>query len=235
MTDRRRGPLAAYLLVAIFGLLALSGCTSSSGKDFARPDAASLVLGQTTVADIVAKIGAPTSRNVQHSLNPASSVQGSAVSNSGFRLSPVPGTIETLTYSYNYGQTPMVYSGPTSKNARKLELTFWNDHLVYYSFESSFDVDSTDFDESKFDSLVQGQTTVSDVINLVGRPTGEAIYPSGPKQGTKQLIYRYLKRDTKGWIVGPRETSITRKTARLTFDASDKLIEHELRASFSGT
>jgi len=219
----------------VAGLSLLVGACHSYGKDFVRPDTSSLVLGQTTVAEAIVKIGPPTSQSVQHNLNPANSLPAYESKESGFKQSSLTGTVHLLSYSYLYTESPGVIVGPSSTNSRRLALLFWNDRLSSYSFESSFEADSTNFDEAKLGQFVSGQTTRSDVVKELGRPTGESIYLTGAKKGMRTLTYVSYRRETKGWIAGARETSISRKTARLVFDSSDKLVEQTLQTGFTGT
>jgi hypothetical protein len=216
------------------GLALLVGACMSTGHDFVRPDVSSLVLGQTTVADAIAKIGPPTTRNSSHSLNP---VQGNPAleARPGVKVTSIPGTNETLVYSYIHTAVPGVIVGPVVGGSRSLSLSFWNDHLVAYSFESSFETDSTRFDESAANAFVEGKTTRSEVLNQLGRPTGEAIYPYGLlKEGMRSVTYRSVIRETKGWMPSATETTIHNKTLRLVFDASDKLVERRLNTFVTG-
>ena len=55
--------------------------------------------------------------------------------------------------------------------------TTHNELLVAQEFVSSFQADATEYDESKVGAIVKGRTTRAEVLALLGRPNGEAIYP----------------------------------------------------------
>lgn len=213
-------------------ILAAGGC--SSGRDFVRPDQSSLIPGQTTITDVVAKIGPPTSRSVRHSLNPAPAEARTANQPPGFKPASVAGTIESLTYSFSASVTAGVIVGPVSHNTRLLNLTFWDDRLIFYSYSSGFSADSTNFDEGKISSFVPRQTTRAEVIGVLGRPSGEGIYPYVANEGTKMLIYSYAFTESSGIRPLRTESVTTVKTARFLFDASDKLIDSYKQTYFGG-
>jgi len=213
-----------------FLLLILGGC-GSSGKDFVRPEAASLVVGQTTIADVTSRLGPPTSRTVRHSLNP-SPIQQAPDDHSSFHSASVTGNVETLSYRYSFTAIPGLLVGPINTHTK--QLTFWNDQLVYYDFESGFDSDSTSYDERRALSFVVGRTSRSDVIQVLGRPKGEGIYPRVSTAGTRMLIYGSFSQSTKGWVPASTEFLTQRKTARFLFDASDKLVDQDQQSLFTG-
>jgi hypothetical protein len=229
----RSARTGGFALVATCLFLALSGCVSR-GKDFVRPDPNSLLLGQTTIADVIGKQGPPTSRVERHSLNPAPSRQQVGERDPAFRPASVAGTIETLMYSYVYTAAPGIVVGPISTRSRHLVLTFWNDRLIYYSFDSSFGQDSANFDENKALSFVIGQSTRSDVIRELGPPSGEAVYPFIAKEGTRLLIYQHVSSEASGATPVTTESVTRRKVARFLFDSSDKLIDSSRQTSFFG-
>lgn len=214
-------------------LLALNGC-ASSGKDFVRPDPSSLVLGQTTIADVVSKQGSPTSRVVRQSLNPAPSRLQADEPSPAFKPASVAGTIETLIYHYSYAAAPGIVVGPIRARSKQLILTFWNDRLIFYSFDSGFSTDSTNFDENKALSFVSGQTTRSDVVRELGPPNGEGVYPFIAKEGTRMLVYQHVSTQSSGLTPGTTEFVRQRKTARFLFDSSDRLVDSQRQTSFFG-
>jgi hypothetical protein len=229
----RSARTGGFALVATCLFLALGGCTSR-GKDFVRPDPNSLLLGQTTIADVIGKQGPPTSRVVRHGLNPAPSRQQADERDPAFRPVSVAGTIETLMYSYSYSAAPGIVVGPMSTRSRHLVLTFWNDRVIYYGFDSSFSQDSTHFDENKALSFVIGQSSQSDVIRELGPPSGEAVYPFIAKQGTRLLIYQNVSTEASGATPVTTESVTRRKVARFLFDSSGKLIDSSRQTSFFG-
>jgi hypothetical protein len=212
--------------------LALAACVSR-GKDFNRPDPASLVLGQTTLAEATVRFGPPTSRVVRRSLNPAP-VQES--SSSPFPISTaarVAGTIEGLSYNYTTVAMPGVVVGPISSHHKRLVLAVWNERLVLYSFTSSFTKDAVSFDPNRAQAFVRGRTTRADVVQAFGPPTGEAIYPFVKDEGTRLLLYEEVSSRFSGAMPTTTETVTTRKTLRFLFDSSDRLIDSSQQTTFS--
>ncbi|HEY2871599.1 MAG TPA: hypothetical protein VGJ56_06755 [Reyranella sp.] len=219
------------MVAAVVWLATLAGgCAMSSGKDFVRPDQASLALGQTTVAGVTSLLGPPTSRSVHHSLNAVPQPSGTADSG---RPQAVAGTFETLVYRYSRTTTAVVV-GPMRSSAKQLTLSFWNDRLVSYTFESGFDGERTDFEEGKAASFRPGQATRAEVVGTLGRPNGEAIYPYVKTDGSRQLTYVFIKTDSTGFLPGRTETSTTRRSIRFLFDPSDRLVNADRHTSFSG-
>jgi hypothetical protein len=228
--------LRIWLWAPITGLFLIVAACGSSGRDFARPDADSLVLGRTTVAEIVGRYGPPTSRSVRHSLNPAPSRTAlEQPLSSPFGPAIVAGTIETLSYRYSETNAAgLVIVGPVKSNAKQMRLSFWDDRLFSFSFESAFDSDSTNFEEGKISSFAAGRSVRADVVRELGRPSGEAVYPYLAQPGTRLLLYAYGKTEWSGWLPSTREFVHTRKMAAFLFDASDKLIESRTATSFAG-
>ena len=142
--------------------------------------------------------------------------------------------METLNYRYSFTAIPGLLVGPVNTHAKQLNLTFWDDHLVYYNFESGFSADSTSYDENKASAFVIGKTTRSEVLQALGRPNGEAIYPRVAKTDTRMLIYGSLSQDSKGWAPTVTEFVVTRKIARFLFDSSDKLVDRDQQSMFTG-
>ncbi|HET6220858.1 MAG TPA: hypothetical protein VFE11_01780 [Dongiaceae bacterium] len=213
--------------------MALAACTSR-GKDFTRPDPASLVLGQTTLAEATVRFGPPTSRTVRRSLNPASIQQNPGSAFPIATTAKVAGTIDSLSYSYIEITTPGLVVGPRHSHSKSLFLAFWDERLVMYSFSSSFSRDSVSIDENRIRAFVRGQTTRADVLQALGPPTGEAIYPFVEKEGTRLLIYQQVTSDSSGATPLTTETVTRRKSFRLLFDAADRLIDSTQQTSFMG-
>jgi len=97
--------------------------------------------------------------------------------------------VKLLSYAYaSTGGTPLE-SGVIP--ARSLELAFWKDALVSNVFISSFKDDASAFDASKRAAIVKGKTTRAEVIELLGRPAGYAIYPVIKDKNGQALVYSY--------------------------------------------
>ena len=204
----------ARSLVVVLVLL-VTAC-ASSGRDFERPDPNSLVLSSTTKAESIARFGPPARQSSTSSANGSGATEsGQDRLPPGLRRSEVPGVVERIGYTYSHAS---LAGGGAIGRVRSLNLSFWNDRLVGYTFLSSFENDGTNFDENKVSSFVRGQTTRGQVESTLGHPGGESIYPLVAKQGTRALTYEYV-------IVGPKRGQATLKMVSLLFDSSDRLLE----------
>lgn len=97
--------------------------------------------------------------------------------------------IKTLSYAYaTTGGTPLD-AGVIP--ARALDLSFWKDTLLSNVFVSSFKEDASNFDASKRTAIVKGKTTREEVIGLLGRPAGYAIYPVIKEKDGVAMLYAY--------------------------------------------
>jgi hypothetical protein len=74
---------------------------------------------------------------------------------------------------------------------RVMVFSTFNDVLVGQEFVSSFKVDATEFDEAKLQNIVKGKTTRAEVEALLGKPSGEVMYPIIKKVGEKAYVYGY--------------------------------------------
>lgn len=175
-----------------------------------------LVLGETTTANTIAAFGEPAERRQE----PADS----RLSDNFDSLRPRPpllhhatlkGDFEWLRYSFSRATLVMLPDQATAR-IRLLDLAFWKDKLVFYQYSSSFAEDPTDFDEDKVKSFVRGRTTAGDVLNALGTPGGQAIYPYVARQGTRAYYYQYAK-------VGPRKGQVTLKHLELLFNGYERL------------
>ncbi|MCW7536553.1 outer membrane protein assembly factor BamE [Aquabacterium sp. A7-Y] len=142
--------------------------SSCAGADFKRPGPGALTVGKSTTAEVTRVMGKP------HQV-------GESIKNEQ--------KLKTLHYTYADAAGTGRYPGVVP--ARVVVFSAFNDLLVGQEFISSFAEDATDFDESKVSALVKGKTTRTQVLQLLGRPTGEAIYPVVKKQGDKTLLYSY--------------------------------------------
>jgi len=203
------------LLKALACAVLAGGC-SSDGRDFARPPQGALVLGTTTPAEIVAVFGEPAER-FEESGNVAILDAFDALKPrpDGLKRASVKGVIERLRYSFT--RATMVSLGDqATARIRLLDLAFWNGKLVAYNFSSSFNEDSTNFDEAKVQALARGRTSVGDVLNAFGTPGGQGIYPTVARPGTRQYTWQYAS-------AGPRRGQTTLKRLELLFGPTDRL------------
>jgi outer membrane protein assembly factor BamE (lipoprotein component of BamABCDE complex) len=143
----------------------LAGC---AGTDFVRPSTDDLKNGQTTYAQLIARMGPPRS-------------EGSVLKNEQ--------SIRTATYAYaSVGGKPL-RDGVTP--ARAMSFYFFKDTLVGHEFVSSWAEDNTDFDENKIKDIVKGKSTRAQVVQLMGRPSGYYIYPMIKAQTGDAAGYSY--------------------------------------------
>lgn len=157
--------IANRFLLALATATLLSAC---AGTDFKRPDSQALVVNKSTAADVTRVMGAP--RQV-----------GEAVKNEQ--------KIKTSQYVYATTGGESLYAGVVP--ARAMVFSTFNDVLVGQEFVSSFKIDATEFDETKIKDLVKGKTTRAEVEVLLGKPSGEVIYPIIKRTGEKAYVYGY--------------------------------------------
>lgn len=152
-------------LLVTSAITAFFGC---AGTDFVRPDSKDLRNGQTTYAQVVARMGQPRQ-------------EGSVIKNDK--------TIKTASYAYaSIGGKPL-REGVTA--ARAIGFYFYNDTLVGHEFISSWAEDNTDFDEGKIKDIIKGKTTRAEVVQLLGKPSGYYIYPLIKVSTGEAAVYAY--------------------------------------------
>jgi len=178
--------------------------TGCAGRDFAGKDITTFELGKTTYAQVVQEMGEP--RSSSNTLK-----NGSEITTISYAFSTVGGA------PLDQGVTP----------ARGISFSFHNNMMVGKSFNSSFRVDNTDFDNSKVPSLVKGKTTREEVINIIGKPTAFAIPPMSKDAGG-QIGYSYAA-TSGGAFTG---FQIFRKSLVVEFD--DQGITSEVTYTTSG-
>jgi hypothetical protein len=186
------------------------------------------------LAEATVRFGPPRSRNVRRSLNPATVQVNAGSPFATATAAKVAGTIDSLLYSYVEVSTPGLVVGPRHSHSKSLILAFWDERLVMYSFSSSFSRDAITIDENRIRTFVRGQTTRADVVQALGPPTGEAIYPFVEKDGTRLLIYQQASSDSSGATPLTTETVVRRKSFRLLFDAADRLVDSTQQTTFIG-
>jgi outer membrane protein assembly factor BamE (lipoprotein component of BamABCDE complex) len=149
----------------VFAALVLGGC---AGTDFKRPDSKSLTLGHSTTRDVMAIMGEPrqTSEGLKNEQK-----------------------VKSLHYAYAKSSGSAKYSGVTP--AKVMLFTTSENVLVGQEFLSSFQEDATDFDDSKVQQISKGKTSKGDVVQLLGKPNGEAIYPMIKNKEDSAFVYSY--------------------------------------------
>jgi hypothetical protein len=169
------------------------------GADFSRPDAATFTLGTTTEQEIRQRFGPP---------------YGQATTRVGDKL------VTTLQYTY-------VEVRSTALPARAMTYTFHEGRLVGFDYSSSFVVDETAFDESVMKKIKRGESTRAEVLALVGRPTGQFIYPSpqATAPGRHAYVYGYSRSER---LPSGQTIETTNKVLAVVFDDRDVVVEISL-------
>lgn len=184
-----------------WGLLVLVavlwGC---AGRDFVRPDAASVTVGRTTYKEVLDRFGQPFR-------------EGTALKNEK--------SIRTLSYAYaDVGGKPY-RDGVTPARAQGFH--FHNDVLVGHEFVSSWASDHSDFDDRRIGDIVKATTTRDQIIAMFGRPGGIYTYPMIKAASGNALVYAYF--DTRR--TGFASFSFYRKMLVVTFDAAGIAVDVE--------
>ena len=143
----------------------LAGC---AGTNFKRPEPQSLAVGKSTSTDVTRVMGAPAQT-------------GEVLKNEQ--------KIKTARYVYAEGASTGRYPGVVP--ARAMVFSTFNDRLVGQEFVSSFPQDATEYDEAKVPSIVKGKTTRAEVLTLLGKPNGEAVYPLIKNERETAVVYSY--------------------------------------------
>ena len=180
-------------------LAAVLGGACLIGADFSRPDPASFTLGQTTEQEIQARFGKP---------------DGRATARVGDKL------VTTLRYAYAEARS-------TAVPVRTMAYAFHEGRLVGFDYMSSFAADQTGFDELTVKRIKRGETTRAEVLALVGKPTGQFVYPSSyaTTPGRRADVYSH-SRSEKLFSGVTLET--TTKVLTITFDDHDVVVETSL-------
>jgi hypothetical protein len=170
-----RAWLAAALAVVV------AACTS--GQNFTRPSPESLALGSVGRADILASYGKPERELTRVIAAPAGFSGGSSEI-------PSSGLLTSLFYTYR-DRTLTAWTGrdPLQKLIR---FDFANDRLFAYRFLSTFEEDSSDFDDARVAQLVNGATTKQEAVALLGAPTGRSIFPA-VLPGDEKYVYQHVE------------------------------------------
>lgn len=170
-------------------LIILSGCAA---PNFVKPAPDKLLLGKSTREDVIRSVG-----NAQP-------IPGDATVNGE--------NIHMLTY--NYGESPKFW-GLVIKR-RTQTYTLFNGVLVGDEYNSTFDDDYTDFDAEKAASIRKGKTTRSEVIALLGKPSGNVLYPLVADRQDHGLVYAYTYARFAGIL-----TSVKSKVLVVTLNGDD--------------
>ena len=169
------------------------------GADFSRPDPGSFTLGQTTEQEIRARFGKPA---------------GEAAARIGGKL------VTTLRYAYAEARSIAV-------PVRTMAYAFHEGRLVGFDYMSSFAADQTAFDELAVKRIKRGETTRTEALDLVGKPTGHFIYPSSyaTAPGRRADVYSHSRSQK---VASGVTLETTTKVLTITFDDHDVVVETNL-------
>ena len=112
-----------------------------------------------------------------------------------------------------------------SRESRAL-LVFFGGVLVSEEFVSSFKIDATDFDAARIKQIVKGKTSRNEVLAMLGKPAGEAVYPVVKKPDERALLYSYAQ--AKG---NPFNMKFHSKLLIVSFDPAGIVTNMEYTAS----
>ncbi|SNT24919.1 hypothetical protein SAMN06265795_11926 [Noviherbaspirillum humi] len=188
-----------YIVVSVCSLI-LAAC---AGVNFNRPQPGKFQLGRSTQNEIVKEMGdsyKATNMTKNGKAVKAISYGFSAVQG-GSDLRMIPVRVQTF--------------------------FFYNNTLVGQTFISSFDADNTNFDPEKASTLKKGQSTHSDVIALLGEPSGTYIPPMSKALSKKTISYQYTARRTAPF----GKIEIERKSLSISFNENDVIEDIELSLS----
>lgn len=190
-------PPSRFLRPGVLAVLLAGACLL--GADFGRPDPASFTLGQTTEQEIRARFGKPA---------------GETAARVGGRL------VTTLRYAYAEARSIAV-------PVRTMSYAFHEGRLVGFDYMSSFAADQTAFDELALKRIKRGETTRTETLDLVGKPTGQFIYPSfyATAAGRRADIYSHSRSEKLSAGVTLETTT---KVLTITFDEHDVVVETHL-------
>lgn len=151
---------------AVIGAVVLSACTTTTG--FIKTPDEQLVIGKTSEAEIRQLRGKPYQ-------------QSAGTKNDK--------PIKTL--SYAYASTGGEANALDVTAAKSQNFYIFQDKLAGHEFVSSWKEDSTDFDETKIAKIQKDVTTRSEVIKIMGPPSGKYGYPLIPGREDEALVYAY--------------------------------------------
>ena len=169
------------------------------GTDFSRPDPGSFTLGQTTEQEIRARFGKPA---------------GEAAARIGGKL------VTTLRYAYAEARSIAV-------PVRTMAYAFHEGRLVGFDYMSSFSADQTGFDELALKRIKRGETTRIEALDMVGKPSGQFIYPSAyaTAPGRRADVYSHSRSEK---LSSGATLETTTKVLAIMFDEHDVVVEATL-------
>jgi outer membrane protein assembly factor BamE (lipoprotein component of BamABCDE complex) len=197
--------LLLYLIVVCI----FSGCVSL-GRNFTRIAPDSIIIGKSTKEEIIQKLGRPKKDKIEiyndESVN----------------------TIEYYYITTSKKESPF-FEGIIP--LRKHIFYFWNDKLVGQLFCSNFLKDNTYFEEDKALKVRKGLKK-EDVLQIMGLPSGENIYPLIEQAAGEQYVYFYHHSEDTDY--NKRNVKVRMLTQRLDVYFNDQGIVADIEYSTSG-
>jgi hypothetical protein len=166
--------------LAALVLLASPMCGCSVGRDFVRPGSDDLVLGKTTLGEILERYGTPVAE------------QENLIKDQ---------RVKTLKYYYSQPQASGWAHNPGAVPDRSLAVDFVGDRLVAYVFHSTYEKDHTDFDDSKVDQIKKGETSLRTVVGWLGEPHSRVGYPHTDHETDLRVMYNYFQKEKVGKMI----------------------------------
>ncbi|HEX7887884.1 MAG TPA: hypothetical protein VF522_00880 [Ramlibacter sp.] len=186
-------------LFAVVAIALVSGC---AGTDFKRPDSGVVVVGKSTPDDVMRVMGTPRQT-------------GEVIVNEQ--------KVKTMTYVFAAAGGEPTYPGVVP--ARAMTFATFQERVVGQEFVSSFKQDASEFDDSRIASIVKGRTTRQEVLALLGKPSGEAVYPMIKQKDHTGLIYTYAQ--AKGTVFNMKFHS---KSLTVSFTPGDLVADVDYKS-----
>ncbi len=186
--------LQSIMVISI--LIILSGCAGRAGKDFVRPTQEAFKLGKTTYSQVVQQLGGAGKEDT---------------------LLKNDKNIKRIGYVYASATGEPLEEGVTP--VRINSFYFLNDTLVGQTFTSSFKSDNSNFDDTRIAAIVKGKTKRSELIQLIGRPSGLYIPPMVKATTGEAVGYLYTT-TRKGAFSGFKHFT---KSLLISFNENDEV------------
>lgn len=183
---------------------AVGGCYTIGGGDFVRPPQDQLQLGRSSDRNVLAAInGTGTITRVQRN----------------------GATIECHKFLNYGGEGWAIGRGSLAGGSvgHELSVCFTSGVLVGYVYSSNRSADATNFDVDKARTIEKGRMTGGQVIALLGKPSGSAIYPLADNRGGGELRYSFT--GFEGTVVGNRVS----KDVTVVVDANDIVTDVQIK------
>lgn len=182
--------------------LLLTGCASpTTGINFNGKAVSSLVLGTTTKDEVVKTVGPLDKTEVF-----------TAKKDGAGKDLPNPIVVEYADYYFT--DNSATAAEKNMRATRYLTVFFIDSKLASYRLSSNFSGEGTNFDEAKVSKVSKGMAE-SDVIAMMGQPSGRAMYPFAREVGGTTMTYHLVG-------LNPTTGKIHTKTFLVNLDVNRK-------------